>query len=255
MTDQPQQLTFEEAFLKEEKEIKERIYNYHENRKTQKEEDEYFEKTVKPRERRWDDEHDVRKLAAIGRFDRERFKLIRERVKQRRGMNAVELNGMIDKVVDQERDPQTGLLCPRRGEKIRPWANRLAECNRKITDLWYHNRRTVVTNTPRYIEGFPAKQVLETSPPRIEAHYAQHRHLLEDKHCTECRKIGMSCTLTFTYLTKGKSKPRPLHQAPCQRCERKGIRCHQEWTDEDTKDMEQKNAFALPIWWDDTMRM
>lgn len=255
MTDKLQQLTFEETFRKEEKKLRKRIWNYHDARKEEKKKDDYYKKTVKPFIKRCEAEYDAQKHMEAGKKDRKRFKEIRERDKHKQGMNMEDLDEAIDELVNEERHPQKGDLGPRKGELTNSWTARLQKCNNDIAKLWYRNDRAVVANTPRYIEGFPAKQVVERHPPCIQPHYALQSDIFKDSHCTECRRIGMSCALTFSYLTKFRHHPRSLHSPPCSRCKRKGLRCHAEWTDGDEEELKRKNAFALPLWWDDTMRL
>lgn len=185
-----------------------------------------------------------------GEESRAAYHQMREKKYQEQSLSHEDLWREMDKVVAAARDPKTRLLGRRRDETSDAAEKRLEGLQRSIDCLWRDNQDGVIENTPKYIEGFPARQVRAAYPPRFLPHYRQQEGS-GLRACQHCLDVGMRCSRTFGIKHDTHMAVFIGPDLECRRCERAGIKCVQG----NPAKVPKTGLPALPMWYENWMTM
>ncbi|CEJ92054.1 hypothetical protein VHEMI07732 [[Torrubiella] hemipterigena] len=184
-----------------------------------------------------------------GEAERAAYHRAREIKRLTKSLSNDELYDKIDKLVRAATDPRTGLLDRRADETEDEAEQRLFNLQRSVDRLWRDNQDEVVENSPRYIEGFPARQILVDFPPRFSPHLHQEQGT-GLRACQRCLDVGLRCSRTFGVRHKEGLAVGLGDDLECRRCERVGIPCV-----EARAAQVQQTLPPMPLWYEGWMRL
>lgn len=184
-----------------------------------------------------------------GEAERAAYHRARETKRSSKSLSNAELGDKIDKLVRAAAAPRTGLLDRRADETEDEAEQRLSNLKRSVDRLWRDNQDGVVENSPRYIEGFPAGQILADFPP----HFVPHLHQEQGtglRACQHCLDVGLRCSRTFGVRHKQGLAVNLGDNLECRSCDRAGIPCVEARTAK-----VQQTPPPMPLWYEGWMRL